>query len=256
MSAAPSAELLTAVRSLALAGSPAVIAKIAAAVEKRDAYSPTARSAIFLRVAAPALRPAVTAVVDAWSSEASVRGDVLATALRASSATVEHLRSTTSTEIVWTGPPTAEVPVRLTREVLLQVIGASTRLLTLTSFVAYKVPDLLEALQVAISRGVEVRIVLESKDSGRIDFDPAKAFLPLGSSVRVYTWSAEDRPPGSAMHVKAAIADDHTALVTSANLTGVAQTDNMELGLLIRGGPIPRSLQEHFGQLVTTGTLK
>lgn len=255
MSTAPSVELLAALRALALSGSSAAVAKVAATVEKREGYSPIARAAVIGRVTAPALLPAVNGVVDAWSHEPAVRGDVLGAALRASSSTVEHLRSSMSTEIVWTGPPTVEVPVRMSREVLLQVIGSSTRLLTLTSFVAYKVPDVLAALEAAVSRGVRVRIVLENMDSGKVGFDPAKAFASLGNAVRVYTWPVEERPAGASMHVKAAIADDHTALVTSANLTGAAQADNMELGVLIRGGPIPRSLQEHFRLLVAEGVL-
>jgi phosphatidylserine/phosphatidylglycerophosphate/cardiolipin synthase-like enzyme len=54
----------------------------------------------------------------------------------------------------------------------------------------------------------------------------------------------------AALHAKAAIADDHTALVTSANLTGFAIKDNMELGLLIRGGPVPGRLASHLRELI------
>ena len=41
------------------------------------------------------------------------------------------------------------------------------------------------------------------------------------------------------MHAKAAIADKRAALATSANLTGHALDLNMELGLIVRGGPVP-----------------
>ncbi len=57
------------------------------------------------------------------------------------------------------------------------------------------------------------------------------------------------------MHAKAAIADEHTALVTSGNLTGHALTANMELGVLVRGGPVPRRLARHFRQLMMDGVL-
>jgi cardiolipin synthase A/B len=256
MSSAPTADLLGAARAVAVSGSAAVVSKLAVSMEKRDGYNATARAAAIARITAPALLPVVTALVDAWSLEPSVRGDVLAAVLRSASSTVEHLRSSSSTEIVWTGPPTTEVPVRMSREVLLQVIGASTTLLTLTSFVAYKVPDVLSALKEAIGRGVKVRIVLETIDSGKIGFDPSSAFASLGTGVRIVTWPMNERPAGASMHVKAAIADDHTALVTSANLTGAAQADNMELGILIRGGPVPRSLQDHFSQLIASGVLR
>jgi phosphatidylserine/phosphatidylglycerophosphate/cardiolipin synthase-like enzyme len=64
-------------------------------------------------------------------------------------------------------------------------------------------------------------------------------------------------PAGTAaLHAKAAIADDHTALVTSANLTGHGMNENMELGLLVRGGPVPRRLAAHFAQLMTDQVLE
>jgi cardiolipin synthase len=43
--------------------------------------------------------------------------------------------------------------------------------------------------------------------------------------------------------------------VTSANLTGHGMNENMELGLLVRGGPVPRRLAAHFAQLMTDRVL-
>ena len=44
------------------------------------------------------------------------------------------------------------------------------------------------------------------------------------------------------MHVKAAVADSKVAFLTSANLTDAALERNMELGVLIRGGNLPSSI--------------
>ena len=57
------------------------------------------------------------------------------------------------------------------------------------------------------------------------------------------------------MHAKAAIADEQVAFVTSANLTGSAIEANMELGLLVRGGSVPRRLERHFRALMSVGRL-
>jgi cardiolipin synthase len=38
--------------------------------------------------------------------------------------------------------------------------------------------------------------------------------------------------------------------VTSANLTGHGMNENMELGLLVRGGAVPRRLAAHFTRLM------
>lgn len=64
-------------------------------------------------------------------------------------------------------------------------------------------------------------------------------------------------PGGSTafMHAKTAIADEHTALVGSANLTGFAIAANIELGLLITGGPVPRRLARHFRSLMASAFL-
>jgi phosphatidylserine/phosphatidylglycerophosphate/cardiolipin synthase-like enzyme len=81
----------------------------------------------------------------------------------------------------------------------------------------------------------------------------------LGDGVTFFVWPTEKRPllerGRASLHAKAAVADDHTAFVTSANLTGHGITENMELGLLVRGGPIPRRLSEHFRELIAEGTL-
>jgi hypothetical protein len=63
------------------------------------------------------------------------------------------------------------------------------------------------------------------------------------------------RSPTPCRTKRAAIADEHTALVTSANLTGAAQDHNMELGVHINGGPIPRRLARHYRALMASGVL-
>lgn len=45
---------------------------------------------------------------------------------------------------------------------------------------------------------------------------------------------------------------DNVCFITSANLTGHAMEQNMEAGVLITGGPIPKQLQEHLQALVYT----
>ncbi|MDA8379927.1 MAG: phospholipase D-like domain-containing protein [Actinomycetota bacterium] len=62
-------------------------------------------------------------------------------------------------------------------------------------------------------------------------------------------------PNHASLHAKGAIADDRLAFVTSANLTEYALDRNIELGLLVRGGEVPRQLARHFDRLVATGVL-
>jgi phosphatidylserine/phosphatidylglycerophosphate/cardiolipin synthase-like enzyme len=161
-------------------------------------------------------------------------------------------------EPVWTGPATAEMSVRLSRAALLEVIGLAHHRLILVSYAAYKVGDLVEALVAAHGRGVDLRFVLETAEDskGALSFDASAAFSALVGQARFYVWPAAQRPPGGKLHVKAAIADEYAALVTSANLTGAALGENMELGLLVKGGSVPRRLSRHFMGLIDEGVLE
>jgi cardiolipin synthase len=106
-------------------------------------------------------------------------------------------------------------------------------------------------------------MVLETAvgSGGRLAFDAKRAFKGLVGQVRFFEWPVElrqletgDAP--AAMHAKGAIADEDIVLVTSANLTGSAIDSNMELGLLIRGGPVPRRLARHFRALMADDVLR
>ncbi len=57
------------------------------------------------------------------------------------------------------------------------------------------------------------------------------------------------------MHVKVLIRDNDAVLVTSANMSGTAMRDNMEVGVELRGGSTARRLRQHFDDLVEHGVL-
>ena len=58
------------------------------------------------------------------------------------------------------------------------------------------------------------------------------------------------------LHARVAIADGRVMLISSANLTEYALTLNMELGVLIHGGPAPGRVAEHLARLVELGTFR
>jgi phosphatidylserine/phosphatidylglycerophosphate/cardiolipin synthase-like enzyme len=189
----------------------------------------------------------------AWSGGTDVSGATVALALRAAGLAVERARDEERIATVWTGPTTKSVPLRQTLGVLLQVVKASRERLVVVSFAAYKVPQVVDAMLTAAERGVKITVVIdEATDAG-------KAFTSLKGAADLYRWPAAGSalPNGGTirMHVKAAVADDHTALVGSANLTGQALSQNMELGLLVEGGEIPRRLDAHFRSLIASEVL-
>jgi phosphatidylserine/phosphatidylglycerophosphate/cardiolipin synthase-like enzyme len=188
-----------------------------------------------------------------WSETIGVSGGAVAIALRATALAVERARNEERIEIVWTGPTTKAVPLRQTLGVLLQVVKASRERLVVVSFAAYKVAKVVEAMLAASEHGVKIAVVI---DEGT---DAANAFTALAGVAELYCWPAAGTvlPNGAIvrMHVKAAVADDHTAFVGSANLTGQALSENMELGLLVEGGEIPRRLDAHFRSLIASEIL-
>jgi phosphatidylserine/phosphatidylglycerophosphate/cardiolipin synthase-like enzyme len=233
------------------------IESLAAAFDK--AAGPDAARQLCAQLPTPLLRDQGFDLVDAWkSAPGQVAGSAIALALRAAGATAKAIRGAMTVEPVWTGPATPEMAVRLTRAALLEVIATARHRLILVSYAAYKVDDLVEALAAACARGVDLRFILETSKlaGGALSMDASKAFSALAGQATFYVWPAAQRPPGGKLHVKAAIADESIALVTSANFTGAALAENMELGLLVRGGPVPRRLSCHFMALIDEGVLE
>lgn len=166
--------------------------------------------------------------------------------------------------IVWTGPESAAIPVRRTEQALLELIAGARQRLIVVSFAVYKVPEVAAALVACAERGCQVAVVVESEaeSGGKVTFEMSEA---LGSEVAkhatLYTWPRELRPEtGSgkraSLHAKCAVADGARLLVSSANLTEYALTKNMELGLLVEGGDVPRRVQQHFEALITDSVLR
>ena len=203
-------------------------------------------------VPTPAFRAAAQRLETAWSGDPSVDSRALALALRAARTADEAARGEEQIEVVWTRPE-GHVDVRLTYAVLVEVIQAAEYHLTLVSFAAYHVGEVVEALRRAAGAGVETRLVLDSGTGAD------RAFETLGDAVQLYTWPPTllhpRYPDHASMHAKTAIADDRVAFVTSANLTGHALDRNMELGLLVRGGDVPWILAAHFGGLIAREVL-
>ena len=255
--------LLACVREAALTLPVAHTKRLAATVARADTPTSAVRAAAVSAVPTPVFRDVARKVIDAWAAAEGVDGSALALALTAAADSAAQLRSSQAIDVVWTGPASPEVPVRLTSEVLTQVIDSAQSSLIVVSFAAYKVAEIVDALARAAHRHVDVRLVLETGEEhgGPLKVGAAHAFADLGDSVDFYVWPADERPelPNgglASMHAKAAIIDERIALVGSANLTGFAIASNMELGLLITGGPVPRRLARHFRALMASGVLR
>lgn len=173
-------------------------------------------------------------------------------------------RTAPTTELVWSGPTTSVVPVRRTEQVLSDLIGCAERRLTMTSFGIFHVPRLVEELERSLERGVLLRIVLgdrEAHSDQEIERQRQQLGRVVATRATLLQWPAQRRArdeQGRAglMHIKAAVADSRVAFLTSANLTEAALERNMELGVLIRGGGMPASIEHLIDTLLESGELQ
>jgi phosphatidylserine/phosphatidylglycerophosphate/cardiolipin synthase-like enzyme len=134
----------------------------------------------------------------------------------------------------------------------------------LVSYAVYRIPRICDALVRAARRGVRINVVVETpnKIEGQNEYDTIQALGDqVGAVSTVYYWPEEQRARDNGgkhgiLHVKCAVADGRWLFLSSANLTEYAFTINMELGLLVTGGPLPGQVEEQFDRLIGMGVLE
>jgi phosphatidylserine/phosphatidylglycerophosphate/cardiolipin synthase-like enzyme len=223
------------------------------------------RAQVLSAVPQPALRDRVRGLLDRWQAEAPrVTAEGLGLALSAAAHTAEHFRQQQTLELVWTGPDSQVLPLRRTDQALLELINGAQNRLIIISFAVYKATAIASALVQAARRHVAVDVCLETPDAseGKVAYDMLAA---LGPDVRrqasYYVWPLDKRPLSptghhGSLHAKVAVADGRVLLISSANLTEYAMTLNMEMGVLLRGGELPKQVELHFARLIDTGILE
>jgi phosphatidylserine/phosphatidylglycerophosphate/cardiolipin synthase-like enzyme len=136
--------------------------------------------------------------------------------------------------------------------------------LTLISCNVYRIGIVAHSLVKAAQRGVQLTVIMETphKMGCKRDYNTLTA---LGKDVQdvcsVYYWPLAKRALGGnkapgILHVKCLVADGRWLFLSSANFTRQAFTVNMELGLLVRGGSLPESVEGRFRRLVKDGVLE
>lgn len=249
-------KLLDAIAAVVCLVSPEKIQAMATRI--RQAETSKVASALSGVLGTPAAGRVVDELINAWHVT-SVSAEELALMLHAASHVFTKTVAKQSTELVWTGPTTPFVSARRTEQTLLQVINAAEQTLFITSFVAYDVSTIVKALNAASDRGVAISILLElSQDhGGSITFNALGKMRTLVPTARLYAWRDKAAPfSGGRVHAKVAVVDSKMCFITSANLTGHAMEKNMEVGVLVRGGHLPKQLVEHLYALVATRVIK
>ena len=243
-------KLLDAIAAVVFLVSPDKVQAIAGRIRRTEANK--AATALAGVVGTPVASGVVDQLIQAWCAT-SVSAEELASMLLAAVHVFTKASNEQSTELVWTGPTTPFVAARRTEQALLQVINVANSALFITSFVAYDVSSIVKALNAACERGVVVSMLLESSQDhgGSINIDVIGKMRTLVPTAQLYAWRDKaDAFSDGRVHAKVAVADGSTCFITSANLTRYAMDKNMEAGVLISGGRIPKLLDKHLRSLV------
>ncbi len=248
--------LLDAVVDFVALVSPAKVRIVASAL--RGLASPEAAPHANMLADTHSARTAVGRVLEEWARVQATGNEIAGLMLGASEARLRIEREL-NVELVWTGPTTRFVPTRRTEQVLLDLIACATSDIFLVSFVAYDIHSVVTALDEAVKRGVRIRLLIEaSKDNGgTLDVDLVPRMRASVPASEIFTWKERGEPfLDGKVHAKAAVVDGVRAFVTSANLTGHALERNMEVGILIHGGSVPKTLADHLQALIDVRMLE
>ena len=127
-----------------------------------DSYSADAAAVAQGSVPAPH-RSAVERLNVAWRSMPALQGGAIAVAIEAAQAARRDVELP-RVEVVVTGPDSPAAPVRLTSEVVRQLVAQANQRVTLVSYAAYQMDTVIAALDAAVARGVTVSLILESPE--------------------------------------------------------------------------------------------
>ncbi len=244
-------DLLAAISDLVSNTPPARIEQLADAVNGLPGSASTAN--LHPWGITPGAKERIERLTDSWNQSGIPSGKLAGMLIGASHA-YRQAKSESEAELVWTGPSSELVATRKTEQALLEVINAAREKLFLTSFVAYDVASIMAALGKTADRDVALSMLLESSDrhGGGVSIDGIARMREAFPSARIFFWKEKgDEFVGGKVHAKVAVCDEKACFISSANLTGHAMEKNMEAGVLIRGGALPRTLHRHLEALVT-----
>ena len=209
-------------------------------------------------VPSPSLRTDLIHFIQHWHSHyPSLPPTAIALALQSNAETARALRAESPCQPVWTMPQPSGEWVRQTEPTILELIERTQQELLIISFAVYAVPQIVRALEVAVQRQVQIKIVAEMPEaSEKIPFGVLQAFPPsLLEQIELYYWPKLKRPTDrqgnyGSLHIKAIVSDQTTVLISSANLTQYALALNMELGLIAHQPPLAFQIVKTINALI------
>jgi phosphatidylserine/phosphatidylglycerophosphate/cardiolipin synthase-like enzyme len=243
---------------------PEIVQDVVVALADWDvAQSELNQAKLLATVHSPQAKSKLSKLLDCWRQDyPQVSPQALAISLQSTLMTIESARKP-SVELVWTGPE-INSSLRCTDQALLELINGAKHRLILVSFAVYKIQAIVDAIEEAIRRGVEVVICLEDVEEsrGKIGYSTTK---PFSSSIfrlaEFYRWPIEKRPHTQddrfgSLHAKVAVADRAKVFISSANLTEYAMDMNIEIGVMIENTNIGEQIDNLITDLLIRGIFR
>lgn len=165
-------------------------------------------------------------------------------------------------EVVWTGPEAGGPLVRPTwaviREMLQQVRAGGEVLLvgySVTADDGSPTVEIIKLLADASRDQAQIRVVLHKDTEEKNRKNLLANWDAFAVKPTIYTWEPPPGAPYRKTHAKVLAVDRVEVLVTSANLTYHGLSENIELGLRVRG-PQAAAIAQRFDHLIAEGVLK
>jgi phosphatidylserine/phosphatidylglycerophosphate/cardiolipin synthase-like enzyme len=159
-------------------------------------------------------------------------------------------------KLVLSGPDIGAGSARDTSAAIAQLINGAKEECLLLTYVFSHADIPLDLLTSAARRSVKVTCIFDLAPLNTSDIATNLALSELVSlGADVLCW---DKPHGiqASMHAKGVVADRKRCLITSANLTGRALTQNVGLGVLLSNPSLGEEIVQHFERLIKGGWLR
>ena len=174
-------------------------------------------------------------------------------------------------DFVWTGPELAGLHARDTRRVYEDLISSAKRSIWLCTYAFFDGPQAFATLATHMDTvpELDVTLLLNIQRGRRDTTSPESLVRRFTETFWTRDWPGKAQPsvyydprsvavagPSGVLHAKAAVVDDESVFVTSANLTEAAFDRNIELGLVVRDRTLAATTLMHFRTLIEKKLLR
>jgi phosphatidylserine/phosphatidylglycerophosphate/cardiolipin synthase-like enzyme len=175
-------------------------------------------------------------------------------------------------ELVTTGPEVDGIANRDTGVVVRELFANALESVLVAGYAVYQGQRVFQALADRMLElpSLKVRMFLDIQRGPGDTSAPAEIMTRFADRFRSQQWP-KDRPmpevyfdprslepdpkERSCLHAKCVVVDRQTVFISSANFTEAAQRRNLEIGLLIRSGPLASQLIQYFTDLLSRNLL-